>query len=146
MLDPSIFKAYDVRGIYPSQINAELARRIGRAFVDYLGARRIAVGRDVRVSSPEIAAAFIRGRARAGLRRHRHRHRRHRHAVLLLGSHDLDGGAIITASHNPKEYNGIKMVRRGRAALSGDAGIKEIREALKAGQFLDAPDRQAPEP
>ena len=139
MLDLSVFKAYDVRGIYPSQINAELAQRVGRAFVDYLGAKKIAVGRDVRVSSPEIAAAFIQGCAAQGC------------DVVDIGiagtdmlyfysaRHDLDGGAIITASHNPKEYNGIKMVRRGALALSGDAGIKEIREALEAGKYLDAP-------
>jgi phosphomannomutase len=143
MLDATIFKAYDVRGIYPSQINADVARRTGRAFVNYLGARKIAVGRDVRVSSPEIAAAFIEGCASEGC------------DVTDIGvvgtdmlyfftaSHALDGGAIITASHNPKEYNGIKMVRRGAEALSGDAGIKEIREALQAGRYLDAPTAKA---
>src|SRR5262245_25317032 len=139
MVDPSIFKAYDIRGIYPQQLQGEMAGRIGRAFVDYLGARRIAVGRDARVSSPEIAAAFIRGARSQGC------------AVTDIGvvgtdmlyyysaSNDLDGGAIITASHNPKEWNGIKMVRRGALALSGDAGIKEIREALVAGRYADAP-------
>jgi phosphomannomutase len=138
-LDPSIFKAYDVRGIYPGEIDAEVARRTGRAFIDYLGARRIAVGRDVRRSSPEIAAAFIRGARSQGAE------------VVDIGvvgtdmlyyyvaSRDLDGGAIITASHNPPEYNGIKMTRKGALALSGDAGIKEIREALMAGRFADDP-------
>jgi phosphomannomutase len=139
-LDPSIFKAYDVRGIYPTQLDAETARRIGRAFVDYLGARRIAVGRDVRASSPEVAAAFVRGARSQGS------------DVIDVGvvgtdvlyyavaSGDLDGGAIVTASHNPKEYNGLKMVRRGALALSGDAGIKEIREAVMAGRFADDPE------
>jgi phosphomannomutase len=139
-LDPGIFKAYDVRGIYPSQLDGEAARRIGRAFADYLGARRIAVGRDVRTSSPDVARSFIRGARSQGC------------DVVDVGvvgtdvlyyavaSLDLDGGAIITASHNPKEYNGIKMVRRGALALSGDAGIKEIREALSAGRFADDPE------
>jgi phosphomannomutase len=138
MIDASIFKAYDVRGIYPGQINGPVALRIGRAFVDYLGAKRIAVGRDVRLSSPEIASAFIAGARAQGC------------DVIDLGvvgtdmmyyyvaRQDLDGGAIVTASHNPKEYNGIKLVRRGALALSGDAGIKEIRETLVAGRF-DAP-------
>jgi phosphomannomutase len=138
-IDASIFKAYDVRGLYPGQLDGELARRIGRAFVDYLQARRIAVGRDVRQSSPEIAAGFIRGARSQGCEVT---------DVGVVGTdvlyyavarHDLDGGAIITASHNPKEWNGVKMVRRGALALSGDAGIKEIREVLLAGRFEDDP-------
>ena len=140
MIDPSIFKAYDIRGIYPGQINGEVARRIGHAFVDYLGARRIAVGRDVRISSPEIAAGFIEGARRQGCE------------VIDIGTvgtdmlyyavgrHDLDGGAIVTASHNPKEWNGIKLVRRGALPLSGDAGIREIREALLDDRFAARPD------
>jgi len=146
MIEPSIFKAYDVRGIYPGQLHGEVARRIGRAFVDYLGARRIAVGRDARLSSPEIASAFIRGARSQGC------------AVTDIGtvgtdmlyfhaaSEDLDGGAIITASHNPKEWNGIKMVRKGALALSGEAGIKEIKEALLAGRYADDPPATGPEP
>src|SRR5438093_8786294 len=137
MIDASIFRAYDIRGIYPTQIDGELARRVGRAFIDYLGAKRIAVGRDARASSPEISAGFIRGARSQGA------------LVIDVGtvgtdvlyyavaSADLEGGAIITASHNPKEWNGIKMVRRGALALSGDAGIKEIKEALMAGRFAD---------
>jgi phosphomannomutase len=138
-IDPGIFKAYDVRGLYPSQIDAEVARRVGRAFVDYLGARRISVGRDCRLSSPALAAGFVAGARAQGAE------------VTDIGvvstdmlyyhvaRHDLDGGAIVTASHNPKEWNGIKMVRRGALALSGDAGIKEIREWVTAGRYADAP-------
>ena len=139
VIDPSIFKAYDVRGLYPGQLDGEVARRIGRAFVDYLGAKTIAVGRDARVSSPEIAAGFIRGAQSQGAIVH---------DIGLVGtdilyyyaaSRDLDGGAIVTASHNPKEWNGIKMVRKGAFALSGDAGIREIKEAVVAGRFADEP-------
>jgi phosphomannomutase len=138
-IDPSIFKAYDVRGIYPGQLHGEIARRIGCAFVEYLGAKRIAVGRDVRTSSPEIASGFMKGARSQGCE------------VIDIGvvgtdmmyfyvaSRDLEGGAIITASHNPKEWNGVKMVRRGALALSGDAGIKEVREALLAGRFAEDP-------
>ncbi|HET6898942.1 MAG TPA: phosphomannomutase/phosphoglucomutase, partial [Vicinamibacteria bacterium] len=143
-VDPGIFKAYDVRAIYPAQINGEVARRVGRAFIDYLGGapKRIAVGRDVRLSSPEIAGSFIEGARSEGAE------------ITDIGvvgtdmmyfhvaSQDLDGGAIITASHNPKEYNGIKMVRRGALALSGDAGIKEIKEAIMAGRFADKGTRE----
>jgi phosphomannomutase len=144
MIDPGIFKAYDIRGVYPGQLHAEVVRRVGRAFVDYLGARRIAVGRDVRISSPELAAAFVRGARSQGCQ------------VTDIGvvgtdmlyyhvaKHGLDGGAIITASHNPKEWNGIKLVRQGALALSGDAGIREIREALVAGRFADDPGALGP--
>jgi phosphomannomutase len=144
IIDPGIFKAYDIRGIYPSQLTGEVARRVGRAFVEYLGARRIAVGRDVRESSPEIAAGFTRGARSQGCQVT---------DIGIVGSdmlyyhvarHELDGGAIITASHNPKEWNGLKLVRKGALALSGDAGIKEIREALVAGRFADDPGEAGP--
>jgi phosphomannomutase len=144
-MDLSIFKAYDVRGIYPSQIDGDGARQIGRAFVDYLGARRIAVGRDARLSSPEIAGAFIEGARAQGC------------AVTDIGvvgtdmlyyfvaCHGLEGGAIVTASHNPKQWNGLKMVRQGALALSGDEGIKEIREWVGAGRYATPPpDARAP--
>jgi phosphomannomutase len=137
-IDASVFKAYDIRGLYPTQLDAELCRRIGRAFVDYLGAREISVGRDCRLSSPELAAAFIAGARAQGA-----------HVTDIgvaatdmlyfhVARHDQDGGAIVTASHNPKEWNGIKLVRRGALALSGDSGIKEIREWVVAGRYADA--------
>jgi phosphomannomutase len=143
-VDPSIFKAYDVRAIYPTQINGEVARRIGRAFVDYLGGapRRIAVGRDVRLSSPEIAGGFIEGARSEGAEITDIGVVGTDMMYFYVASQDLDGGAIITASHNPKEYNGIKMVRRGALALSGDAGIKEIKEAIVAGRFADKGTRE----
>jgi phosphomannomutase len=144
MTDASIFKAYDIRGVYPGQIDGEIARRVGRAFVDYLGARRIAVGHDARTSSPEIAAGFVKGARSQGC------HVTHIGTVgtdmlyYYSASRDLDGGAIITASHNPKEWNGIKMVRKGALALSGDAGIKEIKEAVLAGRYADEPALSGP--
>ncbi len=134
---PGIFKAYDIRGLYPGELDAEVYRRIGRAFVDYLGASKIAVGRDCRLSSPELAAALVAGARAQGA------------SVTDIGvvstdmlyyyvaRHDLEGGAIVTASHNPKEWNGAKLVRRGALALSGDAGIKEIREWLVAGRYAE---------
>ena len=125
-IDPSIFKAYDVRGIHPDQITADVAHRIGRAFVAYLGASRIAVGRDMRIAAPEIASAFIDGALAQGA------------DVTdfgLIGTDMLyygvardgfDGGAEITASHNPKDYIGMKLVRAQALPLSGDSGIGEI--------------------
>ncbi len=139
VIDPSIFKAYDVRGIHPTQLQGETARRIGCAFVEYLGAKRIAVGRDVRVSSPEIAEAFIRGARSQGAEVTDLGVASTDMMYFAVASRDLDGGAIVTASHNPKQWNGLKMVRRGALALSGDAGIREIRDALVAGRFADDP-------
>jgi phosphomannomutase len=139
VIDQTIFKAYDVRGLYPSQLHAELARRIGGAFVDYLGARRIAVGHDARPSSPELSAAFIAGARSQGCEVHDIGAVGTDMLYYYTASLDLDGGAIITASHNPKEWNGIKMVRKGALALSGDAGIREIRDAILAGRFAEQP-------
>jgi len=130
--DPSIFKAYDVRGVYPQEVNEDVARAIGRAFVAYLKAKRIAVGRDMRLSSPSLAAAFIDGATLQGA------------DVVDYGMIPTDmlyfavardrheGGVEITASHNPKQYNGMKMVRREAFPLSGDEGISDIRDAIAA--------------
>src|SRR5207245_11761492 len=143
-VDPGIFKADDGRAIDPTQISGEVARRIGRAFVVYLGGapKRIAVGRDVRLSSPEIAGGFIEGARSEGAEITDIGVVGTDMLYFYVASQDLDGGAIITASHNPKEYNGIKMVRRGALALSGDSGIKEIKEAIVAGRFADKGTRE----
>jgi phosphomannomutase len=134
-MNPSIFKAYDVRGIYPTELNEQDFRAIGRAFVAYLKARRICVGRDMRTSSPSLSAAFIAGAREQGA-----------DVVDLgmistdmiyyaVGTEDVDGGAQITASHNPKQYNGCKMVGRGNIPLSGDKGISDIRDMIAASQI-----------
>ena len=135
LFDPSIFKAYDVRGIYPQEVNEDVARAIGRAFVTYLKAKRIAVGRDMRLSSPSLAAAFIDGATLQGA------------DVVDYGMIPTDmlyfavardrheGGVEITASHNPKQYNGMKMVRQEAFPLSGDEGISDIRDAIAADRF-----------
>jgi phosphomannomutase len=136
-IEPGIFKAYDVRGLVPSQLHPEAARRIGRAFVDYLGAKRIALGRDCRLTSPDIAAAFAQGARSQGADVTDIGVASTDMLYYYVARHDLDGGAIVTASHNPKEWNGLKMVRRGALALSGDAGIREIREWLVAGRYAD---------
>ena len=132
-INPSIFKAYDVRGLYPSEVNEDAARQIGRGFVSYLQARRIAVSRDMRLSSPSVAAAFIEGARAQGADVVDYGMMGTDMLYYAVARDGHDGGAQITASHNPKEYNGIKMVRREAFPLSGDAGIGDIRDMILAG-------------
>ena len=125
-----IFKAYDVRGLYPSEIDEEVARQVGRGFVAYLGAKRIGVSRDMRISSPGIAAAFIQGAREQGADVVDYGMLATDMLYFGVVKDELEGGAQITASHNPKQYNGVKMVRAGALPLSGDAGLGEIRDTI----------------
>ena len=129
----NIFKAYDVRGLYPSEIDEAAARLIGRGFVAYLGAKRIGVSRDMRLSSPSVAAAFIEGAREQGADVVDYGMLATDMMYFGVARDGLDGGAQITASHNPKEYNGIKMVRQEAFPLSGEAGLTEIREMITGG-------------
>jgi phosphomannomutase len=137
-LNPDIFKAYDVRGIYPDQVNEEAARAIGAAFVSYLKAGRIAVGRDMRLSSPAIAEAFIDGATSQGCDVVDYGMVATDMLYFAVARDGHDGGVQVTASHNPKQYNGMKMVRREAFPLSGEEGISEIRETI-AGGTIPAP-------
>jgi phosphomannomutase len=138
MISPSIFKAYDVRGLYPQEIDEEAARLIGRGFVSYLDAKRIAVSRDMRVSSPSLAGAFIDGARQQGADVVDYGMMATDMLYFAVARDKHDGGAQITASHNPKQYNGIKLVREEAFPLSGDAGIGDIREMI-ARNALPAP-------
>ena len=129
-MNPNIFKAYDVRGVYPTELDEAIFHEIGRAFVTYLKARRIGVGRDMRVSSPGLAAAFIAGARAQGADVVDYGMIATDMIYYAVGTDDLDGGAQITASHNPKQYNGCKMVGRGNVPLSGEAGISDIRDMI----------------
>ncbi|NUR54470.1 MAG: phosphomannomutase/phosphoglucomutase [Acidobacteria bacterium] len=137
-INPAVFKAYDVRGLYPQEVNEDAARLIGRGFVAYLNARRIAVSRDMRLSSPSIAAAFIDGARQQGADAVDYGMMGTDMLYFAVARDGHDGGVQITASHNPKEYNGIKMVRREAFPLSGESGIGEIRDMIAANQ-LPAP-------
>lgn len=139
-VNPDIFKAYDIRGIYPDDLDEEIARDIGRAFVAYLQPRRIAVTRDMRVSSPAIAAAFIEGARAQGSDVVDFGLAGTDMLYFAVAAEGFDGGAQITASHNPKQWNGMKLVRAGALPLSGDAGIGDIRAMVTAGR-LPAPGR-----
>jgi phosphomannomutase len=140
-MDPSIFKAYDVRGLYPEQMDEELAYRIGRAFARVLSDLQdtpiaeltVAVGRDMRVSARAMAERYMRGIADAGADVLDIGMTATEMVYWTVGSRDLDGGLVCTASHNPKAYTGAKLVKRGAIALSGDSGIGELREIVAAG-------------
>jgi phosphomannomutase len=138
-LSPEIFKAYDIRGIYGEQIDGEIAERIGRAFAHVLSGLagkpvaelRVGLGRDMRLSAPELSARYREGLLGAGA-----------HVIdagevgsemlyFLVGSRELDGGLMCTASHNPKAYTGAKLVREGAIALSGETGIQDIRRGVE---------------
>jgi phosphomannomutase len=133
VLDPKVFKAYDVRGLYPDELDEAGAEAIGRAYVEQFEPRRMAVGRDMRLSSPAMQEALMRGATSAGA------------DVLDLGlvgtemvyfavgSLGLDGGAMVTASHNPKQYTGMKLVRRGALPVGGESGLLDVRERAMSG-------------
>jgi len=129
---PGIFKAYDIRGLYPGEIHEMVAHEIGGAYVTYLKAKRIGVSRDMRVSSPAIMDAFVAGARGQGCDVIDYGMQATDMLYFAVVRDDLDGGVQITASHNPKQYNGIKMVKRGAAPLSGDEGIGEIRDMVVA--------------
>jgi phosphomannomutase len=134
-LDPAIFKAYDVRGVYPSEVDEEAARAIGTAFIAYLKARRIAVGRDMRLSSPALAEAFIDGATSQGADVVDYGMIPTDMLYFAVAADGLEGGVQITASHNPKQYNGMKMVRQEAFPLSGEAGISDIRDMIAGGRL-----------
>jgi phosphomannomutase len=132
-VNTGIFKAYDIRGIYPGELDEATARLIGRAFVAYLGARRIAVGRDMRVSAPSIAAAFIAGAREQGADVVDYGMIATDMLYFAVARDGHEGGAMITASHNPKEYIGMKLVRAEAFPLSGESGISQIRDMVAGG-------------
>ena len=140
-LNPAIFKAYDVRGLYGDDIDAGSAELIGRAFARVIGALegkptsqlRLGLGRDMRLTAPELAQAYREGMVSEGATVLDAGQVGTEVLYFLVGSRDLDGGLMCTASHNPKAYTGAKLVGRGALALSGDSGIQDVRERIEAG-------------
>ena len=128
MLDPRVFKAYDVRGIYGAELDEEGAQAIGRAFVEVFEPKRIAVGHDMRLSSPAMAEAVIAGAAEAGAEVLELGLVGTEMVYFAVGELGLDGGVAVTASHNPKEYTGMKIVRAGALPVGGESGLLEIRD------------------
>jgi len=133
VLDPKVFKAYDVRGIYPDELDEEGAYAIGRAYVEQFEPRRIAVGHDMRLSSPAMTEAVVRGAAEAGADVAQLGLVGTEMVYFAVGELGLDGGIAVTASHNPKQYTGMKIVRRGALPVGGDSGLLDIREKALSG-------------
>ncbi len=129
-----IFKAYDIRGIVPSELDADLARKIGHAFARLLSAKRLVVGRDMRVHSPQLAEAVADGILDAGCDVLRIGLASTPMTYFAIGSLECDGGMCVTASHNPGEYNGMKLCRAGARPVSKDTGIAEL-ERMCAGPY-----------
>jgi phosphomannomutase len=136
-VNPGIFKAYDIRGIYPTDLNEDAAYAIGRAFVTFLEAQQVLVGRDMRLSGPQIFDAVTRGIMDQGA------------DVINIGMVSTDQyyfacselklpGMMVTASHNPKQYNGFKMVRQMPYLLSGDQGIQDLRRIVESDAYAGA--------
>jgi phosphomannomutase len=144
--NPEIFKAYDIRGLYGRDFDAGVAEQIGRAFARVIAELedkpaaelRLGLGRDMRLTAPEMAAAYRKGMTSEGARVLDAGQVGTEMLYYLVGSRDLDGGLMCTASHNPKPYTGAKLVKRGAIALSGDAGIGDVRAKIEEG-LGDAP-------
>ncbi|MDO8664046.1 MAG: phosphomannomutase/phosphoglucomutase [Candidatus Liptonbacteria bacterium] len=139
MINEAIFKAYDIRGIYPDELNEDVVYKIAQAYARLVQPRRIVLGRDVRLSGPSLWKAAAQGLADHGV------------DVIDIGVittdmmyfataayPDVDGGITISASHNPREYNGLKLMRRGAVSISGDTGIKDIKNTVLEGYIYKA--------
>ena len=132
-----IFKAYDIRGLVPSELDTDLARKIGHAFATFLDAKRLVLGQDMRTHSPELADAVSEGMRDAGADVIRLGLASTPMTYYAIGSLDCDGGLCVTASHNPGEYNGMKLCREDAKPISGDTGIQDI-ERMCAGDYPGA--------
>ena len=134
-IDPKIFKAYDVRGVYPSELNEDAAYAIARGLVEFLGVKQIAVGRDMRVSSPALAQAVMQGITDQGADAIDLGMTTTDELYFAVGKYGYPGGVMITASHNPGKYNGMKMCRAEAIALSSETGVNQIRDIAISGNF-----------
>ena len=129
------FGAYDIRGVYPEEVNEELAYRIGRSFGKLFDAKKVAVGHDIRLSGPSLRDALIKGLTEAGCDAVDIGQCGTEMIYFATAHLKLDGGIMITASHNPKQYNGMKLVRRESRPISSDTGLKELEKTVMEGDF-----------
>jgi phosphomannomutase len=134
----SCFKAYDVRGVVPDTLNEEIARRIGRAFALEIDPGRVVLGHDIRLTSPALASALSEGLRDGGVDVFDIGLCGTEEIYFATAHHGMGGGIMVTASHNPMDYNGIKFVREHSRPVSGDTGLVAIRERAESGEFPDA--------
>ncbi|WP_444887965.1 phosphomannomutase [Microbulbifer sp. JMSA008] len=141
MSELTCFKAYDLRGRVPDELNTEVAYRVGRAFAQFLGAKRVVVGHDIRLTSGELTDALVNGLRDAGTDVF-HIGECGTEEVYFATFHgDFDGGICVTASHNPMDYNGMKFVRAGSRPISGDTGLLEIKRLAEENHFAPVAER-----
>src|SRR5690242_15938067 len=141
VVPPEIFKAYDIRGLYGEQMDGDVAEQIGRAFVRVLSdlggtpvsELQVGLGRDMRLTAPELAGRYRDGMVAEGAHVLDAGQVGTEQLYFLVGSRDLDGGLMCTASHNPKAYTGAKLVEHGALALSSDRGIRDLQRLVQDG-------------
>ena len=134
----SCFKAYDIRGRVPEELNEDLAFAIGRAFATFLKARQVVVGYDIRLSSMGISDALSRGLCRSGVEVLDIGLCGTEEVYYATGALNADGGIMVTASHNPADYNGMKLVQKQARPISNDTGLQEIQEIVQKGIFSES--------
>ncbi|MBO6556206.1 MAG: phosphomannomutase [Pseudomonadales bacterium] len=138
-LNTSAFKAYDIRGRVPDELNEDIAFAIGRAYAQFLKPSEVVVGHDIRLSSPELTEALVKGLNASGVNVTHIGMCGTEEIYFATDHYGFDGGIVVTASHNPADYNGMKMVQKGARPISGDSGLIEIRDAVGANNFPHAP-------
>lgn len=137
-MDLSCFKAYDLRGRIPDQLNPELAYAIGRAYATWLKPKKVVVGEDIRLTSPALAEALTDGLLASGVDVYRIGECGTEEVYFATDYFEMDGGIMVTASHNPRDYNGMKLVKAEARPISGDTGLLEIKALIESGQFTPA--------
>ena len=146
MTSLACFKAYDLRGRIPDELNEDIAYRVGRAYAEFLEPNKVVVGHDIRLSSPEICDALIEGLLDAGTNVYHIGECGTEEIYFATAHFEMDGGIMVTASHNPKEYNGMKLVREDAKPISGDTGLGEIEQMVIANDFASVSNKGTVEP
>ncbi|BCD96745.1 phosphomannomutase [Marinagarivorans cellulosilyticus] len=132
------FKAYDIRGRVPDELNDDVAYRVGRAYVEFLGAKTVVVGHDIRLTSASLTDALVNGLTDGGADVTHIGQCGTEEVYFATFALGVDGGICVTASHNPMDYNGMKLVRKGSQPISGDTGLNDIQAMAEAGNFKEA--------
>jgi len=135
------FKAYDIRGRIPDELNEDIAYRTGRAFASFIQAKNVVVGHDIRLSSPSICDALVKGLLDSGVNVHHIGECGTEEIYFATDHFNMDGGIVVTASHNPKDYNGMKLVRKDARPISGDTGLRQIENLVELNQFAEITQR-----